>query len=763
MNRPVLSALAWLVTSAVAFSANGAEPERAELAMKAAGVLKTYCYRCHGQDGANEGGFKFALDRRQLVNRGKILPGDPAKSKIYRRLTNEDDPMPPEEEKNRPSQEEIAFIKKWIADGAVDFGETAAPRQALAPADVIKIMRADLETIAERRRPYVRYFTLTHLHNAGLSADELQSFRHGLSKLVNSLSWGPRVVVPTAVDPGATIFRIDLRDYQWNEAVWDAILAANPYSVIPATADFRFCADATRTLSPAVRGDWFVAAAARPPLYHEVLKLPNTDKELEKLLRVEVAEDIRQERVARAGFNGSGVSRNNRLIERHEAGAVVYWKSYDFLGNIGRQNLFAHPLGPGAAEREFQHDGGEIIFNLPNGLQAYLLVDGKGRRIDKGPTSVVSDPKRPDRAVENGLSCMSCHAKGLIEKNDQIRSHVLNNPKAFAEADVETVKALYPLPADLAALIRKDARRFQDAVARTGAPLTTTEPIAALALRFESEMDLPLVAAEAGVTTAELLKVLDRRAALAQRLGPLRGEGGTVQRQVFVDSFGDLVVELKLGEYAAPRNLALDRQIRDADGLMQQGELERAAAAYGEALRLDPQSALAHNNRGLTHKRRGDLDKAITDFNEAVRLDPHFAVAFHNRGAARQARGDLDGALVDFTESLRLDPTSAVGFNNRGYAHLEKENLDKALADFDEALRLQPKFPFALNNRGLTHAKKGDQDKAIADFSAAIALDPTFAKAWWNRAIAHEKKGAAALAKADRRKALELDPKLNDE
>lgn len=751
------------VALTLTLSAAGAEPEGAELAKKAASVLTTHCYRCHGKDGANEGGFNFVLDRRQLVNRGKVVPGDPAKSKIYKRLTNEDDPMPPEEEKPRPTQDEIALIKKWIADGAADFGTPAALRTAIAPADVVKAMRADLDKIAERDRRFARYFTLTHLHNAGLSADELQSFRHGLSKLVNSLSWGPRVVVPKPVDLAATLFRIDLRDFQWNEAIWDAIVAANPYGVTADSVDARFCAEQMRTPTPAVRGDWFVAAASRPPLYHDVLKLPKTDKELEKLLRVEVEENIRQERIARAGFNGSGVSRNNRLIERHESGAVVYWKSYDFLANTGRQNLFAHPLGPGPAEREFQHDGGEIIFNLPNGLQAYLLVDGKGQRIDKGPTAVVSDPKRPDRAVENGLSCMSCHAKGMIEKNDQVRSHVLKNPGAFAEADVETVKALYPSAADLAALIRKDAKRFQEAVAQTGAPLTTTEPIVALALRFESELDLPLAAAEASVTTAELLKALERSAALAKRLGPLKVAGGTVQRQVFVDSFGDLAAELRLGAYSAPRNLVVDRHIREADELMQQGELERAIAGYSEALRVDLQSALARNNRGLAHKRRGDLERAIADFTEAVRIDPRFAVAFHNRGAAHQTRGDLDLAITDYTEAIRLDPLSAVAFNNRGYALLEKEKFEKAIADFDEALRLQPKFAFALNNRGLAHAGKGDQDKAIADFSAAVVLDPKFAKAWWNRAIAHEKKGDKPNAAQDRRKAIELDPKLRDE
>src|SRR5262249_22279227 len=147
----------------------------------------------------------------------------------------------------------------------------------------------------------------------------------------------------------------------------------------------REAAEAAACRLPYVRADWFVAAACRPPLYHEILQLPGTEQELEKLLRVDVLETIRQEKVVRAGFNGSGVSRNNRLIERHESGNVVYWKSYDFAGNVGRQNLFAHPVGPADDDNSFRHDGGEIIFTLPNQLHAYLLADARGRRIDKGP------------------------------------------------------------------------------------------------------------------------------------------------------------------------------------------------------------------------------------------------------------------------------------------------------------------------------------------------------------------------------------------
>ncbi len=765
------------------------------LARQARDVLKTYCYRCHGQDGANEGGFNYVADLKQLVARRKVVPGAPGKSKLLRRLQDADDPMPPPEEKKRPSADEIALLRRWVEAGAT--ADEAAPLRApVALADIFRILRADLDRAGPRERPFLRYFSLAHLHNAGLSTEEMQSYRHGLAKLINSLSWGKRVLVPQAIDPARTLFRIDLRDYQWDEKTWEALVSRYPYGQVPDSDDARACAAATRCKLPVLRGDWFVATASRPPLYHDVLQLPATEAELERLLRVNVAEDIRQERVARAGFNGSGVSRNNRLLQRHESGSTVYWRSYDFAGNTGRQNLFAHPLGPGDGDTDFHPDGGEIIFTLPNGLFAYFLTDGQGRRLDKGPTAIVSDPRRPDRAVENGLSCMSCHARGIIDKTDQVRPHVLKNESAFPRGTVELVQALYPPAETMTALMRADAKRFLEAVARTGAPLTTTEPIAALAARFEADLDLPLAAAEAGVAPRELLAALDRAPPLAKQLGPLRVEGGTVQRQVFVDCFHELTEAVAVGQPLLPRDIAADRLVRQGQALLPadpagalqaferalnqqpdhalahagngdahrlRGELEEALAAYDRALRLEPRSVVVLNNRGLVRQRLGKLEQALEDFDAALRLEPRFTVAYYNRGAARQARGELDRTIADYTEALQLDPRFARAYSNRGAALLEQGEHARALADLDEAIRLDPDLAAARNNRGLVHLRKERFEQAIADFSAAIRLDPRFARAYFNRAAAFERQGDRRRADMDRQRAFELDPSLRGE
>jgi tetratricopeptide (TPR) repeat protein len=757
MSLACCSALALLVAFVLSSRAGAEEPS---LAQKVLAILKANCHRCHGHDGANEGGFNFVLDRQRLVDRKKIVPGNPAKSKLYQRLLTADDPMPPADEKSRPTKDEIALVKQWIEAGAPDFAVVAAPRPFLTPADVVKAIKSDLQTVKARDQRFTRYFTLTHLYNAGLSADELQSYRHGLSKLVNSLSWGPKVVVPKPVDPERTIFRIDLRDYQWNEKVWEAVVAVNPYGVRLPGEEFDSICALTGCRLPHVRGDWFVAAASRPPLYHDVLQLPKTEHALEALLRVDTRENIRQERVARAGFNSSGVSRNNRLIERHEAGSVVYWKSYDFARNTGRQNLFAHPLGPGEDAAAFRPDGGEIIFNLPNGLQGYFLVNGKGERIDKGPTAIVSDPRRPDRAVENGLSCMSCHARGMIEKTDQVRDHVLKNADAFATADLETIKALYPPRKDFAELLTKDAQRFQDAVSRTGAPLSATEPIAALALRFEAEMDLPLVAAEAGVKPDRVLQALELSSELAKRMGSLKVEGGTVQRQVFVDTFEDLARTLNLGEFIEPKIKTLANWVRLGHASLNQGNVAAAIKAFTEALALDPDNAAVRLSRADAHREAHDFDRAIEDYTESLHLRPLHAPAYQGRGDAYFGKRDYDRAVDDYTEALRLDPKDAVTLNNRGLARHRKGQNEQALDDFSQALRLDPKYAMAYYNRGTVFHRQGRHEKAVADYTSAIRLNPKLTIACNNRGLSYHEQREFDKAIADFTEAIKLDGKL---
>jgi tetratricopeptide (TPR) repeat protein len=368
---------------------------------------------------------------------------------------------------------------------------------------------------------------------------------------------------------------------------------------------------------------------------------------------------------------------------------------------------------------------------------------------------------------------MTCHARGMIDKADQVRAHAEKNAAAFGAERLKAVRALYPPEADFRALLKEDAERFRKAAEATGAKVGETEPVAALAERFEAELDLSRAAAEMGLAPAALLRGLDASPDLARRLGPLKVEGGTVQRQVFVGAFDDAVRSLRLGTPLAAVNHAIAERteairitprnarafVERADLLYDKGDFDRAAADFTEALRLGAREADVWRGRGMARANLGDFAGAIADYDEALRREPRHAETLHNRGLAHGRKGDTARALADLDEALRLDPENAAVLSDRGYLRTQAGDLDGARADLDASLRLRPRSPATLERRGDVFRLKADFEKAIADYGAALALAPRFGESYRKRALARVGRGAPAEALADFAEALRVEPR----
>jgi hypothetical protein len=533
-----------------------------DLPASARAILQGHCSRCHERPGWANGGLGEITDLHKLVSRGLVVPGNLLASRLYQRVHEGE--MPPPGKKNRLTAADKELLRRWILAGAPAGTVSAVPR-LLTEDDALRLVRADLQAQPARQRRFFRYVTLGHL--AGRPASELQTVRHALAKLVNSLSWHARLTVPTAIDPHQLVLRIDLRHYRWTARQWDRLAASYPYRASEPGGLLREIAALAGSDQPLLRADWFIATASRPPFYHDFLSVPTSDRALERLLQIDVPTNLEDETTLRAGFNGSGVARSNRLIERHDAIHGAYWRSYDFSDNTGRQNLFQNPLGPApAGGATFRHAGGEIIFNLPNGLQGYLLVDGTGTRIDRAPAEIVSDPKRPDRVVETGLSCIGCHVQGIIPKDDQVRAHVEKNRRAFTAQQREAILALYAPVGRLQATVKEDNERFAAALKRLGVPSGEPETVSATLQRYEEVLDLARAADEVGTTSDVLARVVRKSVELAGTLGPLLARGGTVQRQVFEESYARLLLELPVSAASTASSLTSTGEFRGHRG-----------------------------------------------------------------------------------------------------------------------------------------------------------------------------------------------------
>jgi tetratricopeptide (TPR) repeat protein len=77
---------------------------------------------------------------------------------------------------------------------------------------------------------------------------------------------------------------------------------------------------------------------------------------------------------------------------------------------------------------------------------------------------------------------------------------------------------------------------------------------------------------------------------------------------------------------------------------------------YNDALRIDRESAVLYNNRGVVYFEQNEFDVAISDFSKALKIEPDLGVAYYNRGKAWRAKGNLNRAIADFKKALRIDP-----------------------------------------------------------------------------------------------------------
>ena len=478
------------------------------IAQQAYAIFQQNCLNCHGEHGAFTE--SLIIEHTALIENGTVVPGNPAGSEFYRRLveTSVERRMPLGQPPLSPAA--IDIIRRWIQIGAPDWEDTSESHGTfITPQEMLNSIGSHLDSLPPFDRTFARYFTITHLYNAGETPEALHAYQRALSKLVNSLSWGREVIRPQPIDPEETIFYIDLRDYEWEIGTnrWTLIEAKYPYSIAFDAPTETTLREKLTTLRqemncevPFVHVDWFLATASLPPLYHDILGLPATVRELEERLEVNVAENIRNaagRRVWRAGFNNSGVSNHNRVVERHISRYGAYWKSYDFAGSVGTQNIFTHPLS-------FTHDGGEIIFNLPNGLQAYYLTDAGGGRLDEAPIAIVSNPAASDPTVRNGLSCIGCHTEGMKTFEDQVRAVVQQNPNP--PYDKAQALRLYAEKVVMDALVSEDTQRYRQALEAAGDIFGGIEPVQRFHEAFQSPLDAPHAAASVGLETERFLQ-----------------------------------------------------------------------------------------------------------------------------------------------------------------------------------------------------------------------------------------------------------------
>lgn len=178
---------------------------------------------------------------------------------------------------------------------------------------------------------------------------------------------------------------------------------------------------------------------------------------------------------------------------------------------------------------------------------------------------------------------------------------------------------------------------------------------------------------------------------------------------------------------------------------------------FTHTLQINPRSALAHNNLGLTLAKQGKLNEAIAHYERALHLKPEYAYTHNNLGRALVSRGQIEEAITHYTEALRLQPDYTNARNNLGLALLRQNKPDQAIEHFASILSSSPDA-MAHNNLGIALAAQGNFVAAMAQFALALHLKPDYAKAYHNLGLAFARLERIDEAQAAFRTALQLQP-----
>ena len=262
-----------------------------------------------------------------------------------------------------------------------------------------------------------------------------QTSEKALNFLLNSFSRNPRLVT---VDPSAIIDgeitidgfgqgreRIAL-DEVFNTAAIQNLLRTrelvNPYAC---------SGDGQNTW----RLDWLASVLMVPDFYYQVINFPNQWQTLADELGVE---NTPPETATQNGnkiwaeYSMISASSKGRMLEferqidpqtgRPRFGRLVL-RSTDFERNPppGRRSEESDPaLHP----NDYRGKAGEMIIDLPNGMQAYYLANNDGTRVGEAPVSIVHNEEglegKTFASSHSGLEitaprdCMRCHRNGPI-------------------------------------------------------------------------------------------------------------------------------------------------------------------------------------------------------------------------------------------------------------------------------------------------------------------------------------------------------------
>lgn len=192
--------------------------------------------------------------------------------------------------------------------------------------------------------------------------------------------------------------------------------------------------------------------------------------------------------------------------------------------------------------------------------------------------------------------------------------------------------------------------------------------------------------------------------------------------------------------------------------LNEMGKPEEALEACEKALEIDPNLELAWRNKGDCLAALGRYDEATGAYDEALKIDPKNPGDWCGRASALLVMGKSEESLEACEKGLEMNPENWVLWQNKGNALSFLSRQEKAQEAYNRALELNPQLAIAWMNKGNIYQETGEMDKALEAYDKALLIDPHYSLVWFNKGNTYYELGEMDKALEAYDKALSIDP-----
>jgi Flp pilus assembly protein TadD len=180
------------------------------------------------------------------------------------------------------------------------------------------------------------------------------------------------------------------------------------------------------------------------------------------------------------------------------------------------------------------------------------------------------------------------------------------------------------------------------------------------------------------------------------------------------------------GGPAEPPGAAQD-EVKQGLNDMSAGDCDAALDHFLNALKDNPNDALAWALGGYCWAQVGNWEMAAQCFERVVKLVPEWAEAHYDLGLAYGNLGRYDDEVREENEAIRIKPDYAEAHCNLGVAYGGLGRYEDAVRECKEAIRLKPDFALAHFSLGLAYVFLGDRGAALDEYNILKKLDTVFA------------------------------------